>query len=175
MGKILVVDDDQLIRQIAEDILLRNGHAVFKAKDPIEGLHILKSQAAEVVLLDVVMAVASGFKMIPQIKDINNGIEIIIMTALASTDSAVEAIRAGAYDYIRKPLQPEELLHSASKALERNRLVNENRALLKRLKKADEVKENRVNSELGVGTTFSIELPVEMVAAESGLAEDLFF
>jgi len=135
MGNILVVDDDQLIRQVAEDILLRDGHTVFKAKDPIEGLHILRNEAVDAVLLDVVMPVESGFEMIPQIKDINDGIEIIIMTAFASTDSAVEAIRAGAYDYIMKPLQPEGLSHCVRKALDRHRLVNENRALLKRLKK----------------------------------------
>ncbi len=119
METVLVVDDDKLIRQIAYDILSSAGYRVFKAKDPLDGLAILKEEPIDAVLLDIVMPLESGFEMIPQIKAINSDAAVIMMTAFASADSVIEAIRVGAYDYIRKPLQPDELLHSIGNALER--------------------------------------------------------
>ena len=133
METVLVVDDDRLIRQIAYDILSKSGYRVFKAKDPLEGLSILKEESIDAILLDIVMPLESGFEMIPQIKDVDCDIAVIMMTAFASADSVIEAIRIGAYDYIRKPLQPDELLHSIRNALERQKLVLENRSLIQSL------------------------------------------
>ncbi len=133
MRKILVVDDDELIRTLARDILEKAGYEVILAKGPIEGLDILKKEDVEIALLDIVMPVESGFEMIPQIKEINSDIAIIIMTAYSSIDSVVEAIRKGAYDYIRKPINADELKHSIEKALERQKLHMENRSLFEDL------------------------------------------
>jgi len=133
MGNVLVVDDDALIREITKDLLIGAGYAVFTAKDAIEGLDVLKKEKINAVILDIVMPLQSGFEMIPQIKKINTDISIIIMTAFASLDSAIEAIRMGAYDYIRKPLKEEEVLHAVNRGLERNRLVVENSSLMQRL------------------------------------------
>lgn len=104
MGNVLIVDDDALIREITKDLLTGAGHSVFTAKDALEGLDLLKKEEINAVILDIVMPLHSGFEMIPQIKKVNTDISIIIMTAFASLDSAIEAIRMGAYDYIRKPL-----------------------------------------------------------------------
>ena len=133
MGNILVVDDDVLIRKIASDILEDAGHTVFLAQNSVEGIDLLKEKDVDVVLLDVVLPTKSGFEMIPQIKDVDGDAVVIIMTAYASTDSAIEAIRRGAYDYIKKPVNGDELIHSVKRALERRRLVLENRSLVETL------------------------------------------
>lgn len=133
MGTVLIVDDDALIREISKDILTGEGYTVFEAKDPLEGLDILSKEKIEAVLLDVVLPLESGFEMIPQIKKINPDAAIIMMTAFASMDSVIEAIRMGAYDYIRKPLKEEDVLHAVKNGVERNRLLAENRSLVQRL------------------------------------------
>ncbi|MDH3973453.1 MAG: response regulator [Deltaproteobacteria bacterium] len=133
MEKILIVDDDRLIRTVACEILTKAGYDVKMAKCPEEGLELLKKEKAEIILLDVVMPGESGFEMIPQIRALNRDAAIIIMTAYASTDSAVEAIRKDVYDYIKKPFNEDELLHSVMKTVERQHLLTENRSLVKKL------------------------------------------
>ncbi len=133
MGTVLIVDDDALIREISKDILTGEGHTVFEAKDPLEGLDILSKEKIEAILLDVVLPLESGFEMIPQIKKINPDAAIIMMTAFASMDSVIEAIRMGAYDYITKPLKEEDVLHAVKNGVERTRLLAENRSLVQRL------------------------------------------
>lgn len=133
MGTVLIVDDDALIREISKDILTGEGYTVFEAKDPLEGLDILSKEKIEAILLDVVLPLESGFEMIPQIKKINPDAAIIMMTAFASMDSVIEAIRMGAYDYITKPLKEEDVLHAVKNGVERNRLLSENRSLVQRL------------------------------------------
>lgn len=133
MGNILVVDDDALIREIARDILAAAGYRVFVAKDPFEALDTMKREKIDTILLDVVLPSESGFEMIPQISNINPDSTIIIMTGYASLDSAVEAIRRGAYDYIKKPLKEQEVLHATRKGVERSRLLADNKSLVQRL------------------------------------------
>lgn len=133
MAAVLVVDDDALIREIAKDILIGSGYGVFTAKDSTDGLNLLKKEDIDTVLLDVFLPLQSGFETIPMIQKINPEVSIIIMTAYASLDSAIEAIRLGAYDYIRKPLKEEELLLAVKKGVERSRLLTENISLVKRL------------------------------------------
>ncbi|MDT8318225.1 MAG: response regulator [bacterium] len=133
MGKILVIDDDELIRTLVGDILTDSGYEVITAGDPLASLEKLKKEDVEVVLLDIIMPVASGFEMIPRIREVNPDIAIIIMTGYSSVDSVVKAIRLGAYDYIRKPVHEGELRHAVDKAIERQRLHLENRSLLEKL------------------------------------------
>ena len=138
MGTILIVDDDKIIRKITFEILNDAGYRVLEAAGSFEGLEMLKKEKVDAVLLDVVMPMESGFEMIPQIKGIDEDVAIIIMTGFASTDSAIEAIRKGAYDYIKKPVASEKLLHSIKNALERRQLTLENRSLVQTL-------EDRIN------------------------------
>jgi len=94
METVLIVDDDRLIRQIAGDILLEDGYRVLTAANTKEGLAILVTEKVDVILLDIVMPTESGLDMIPRIKSINEDIVIIILTAHASTDSALAALSA---------------------------------------------------------------------------------
>jgi diguanylate cyclase (GGDEF)-like protein/PAS domain S-box-containing protein len=133
MKTVLVVDDDALIREIAKDILDIGNYKVFTAKDAQEGFNILKKEKIDAVLLDLVLPSESGFEMIPQINKISSDSAVIIMTAFASTDSAIEAIKLGADDFIRKPLKHEEVLHALRKAIERKALLIENKMLVQKL------------------------------------------
>jgi PAS domain S-box-containing protein len=134
MKTVLIVDDDALIRQIAKDILDGENYRVFTSKDTHEGLNILRKEKIDAILLDVAMPEESGFEMIPKINEISADFAIIIMTAFASTDSAIEAIRMGADDFIRKPLKAEELLPALRKAIDKKTLLIKNKTLLQRLK-----------------------------------------
>ncbi|MFQ5441866.1 MAG: EAL domain-containing protein [Thermodesulfobacteriota bacterium] len=134
MNSILIVDDDALVREMAGDILTAAGYKVFKAGDSEQALKILGKEDIRTVLLDVVLPSGSGIDMIPEINRINPDTAIIIMTAHASLDAAIEAIRKGAYDFIKKPLGEEELLHSMKKATERQALLLHNKILVEKLK-----------------------------------------
>ena len=134
MKTILVVDDDALTREIARDILTGARYSVFTAGDSKECFGVLEKEKIDLVLLDIVLPAESGIEIIPNINDTSPDSAIIIMTAHASMDSSIEAIRRGAYDFIIKPLQREELLHAVERALERQALVVENRTLAEKLK-----------------------------------------
>ncbi len=134
MKTVLIVDDDALIREMAKDMLLDSAnYRVFSAKDTHEGLDMLRKEKIDAILLDVIMPGESGFDMIPKTNEISPDSAIIIMTAFASTDSAIEAIKMGADDFIRKPLKPEELLHALGKSIDKKALLIENRKLMQRL------------------------------------------
>jgi putative nucleotidyltransferase with HDIG domain len=133
MLTVLVVDDDALIREIAKDILDIASYRVLTAKDVPECLNILRKEKIDAFLLDVVLPGESGLKMVPKINDISPDSAIIIMTAHASTEAAIEAIKVGADDFIRKPLQEDELSHAIKKAIDKKALLLENRTLTQRL------------------------------------------
>lgn len=133
MGRILVVDDDALIREMLKDILVEKGHELFLAQSALSGIKLLLNEDIDLVLLDVMMPAESGLDMLPQIKSLNSDISVIIMTAYASTDSAIEAMRNGAQGFVKKPFKPDELQHFIDMALDRKRLIVENKVLMRRL------------------------------------------
>lgn len=135
MNTILVIDDDNFIRKILRDFLSEAGYRVVTAATQAEGFDILRSETVEIVLLDIEMPEGSGIDIIPDILEINNDISVIIVTAHASLDTAITAIRAGAYDYIKKPLNKDKLLSTLERALELYRLRHENAMLICDLKK----------------------------------------
>lgn len=133
MGTVLVVDDDILIRTMSNNILSGKGYDVFTAASASQGLEVLRKEAVDVVLLDIIMPEESGFEMLPKINKIDPPPAVIIMTAAVSLETAIKAIRLGAYDYISKSVLKEALFHSVGKALEHHRLLNENKNLLEEL------------------------------------------
>jgi signal transduction histidine kinase/DNA-binding response OmpR family regulator len=133
VNKILVVDDDRLLRTMAEDLLVRNGLEVWTARSGEECLAALKEQAFDAVLLDLILPDHNGLDLLPRIHQASPDLPVVIMTAYASLDSAVAAIKKGAYDYITKPLDPVLLGNSIDKALASYDLVRSNRELIQRL------------------------------------------
>jgi two-component system response regulator PilR (NtrC family) len=130
-ARILVVDDERSMRELLAIVLKREGHEVLLAEDGRSAIKMLEREAVELLISDVRMPDVSGVEVLAAAQRINPGIIGIMITAFASTETAVEALRLGAYDYLSKPFNVDELKLKVRKALERRDLQQEN-ALLKR-------------------------------------------
>lgn len=119
-GRILVVDDKDNIRALLSDILSPT-HDVQLAADGLAAREMLESQTFEVVLTDVRMPGLDGFELVQLIKARWPLTEVVMMTAHASIPAAVEAMRKGAYDYVQKPFDPDDVSLVVARALERHR------------------------------------------------------
>lgn len=123
MARILVVDDDDGVRSFLADALRLDGHDVDEAADGQAALDILGKQAYPLIVTDLKMPRLDGMALVSRVKKDFADTEIIVVTAHGSVDSAVEAMKLGAFDFVQKPLSsPDELCALASRALERHRL-----------------------------------------------------
>ncbi len=129
MAKLLVVDDEMSIREFLEILLLRAGHQVRLAKDAVDAIAQLKDQPVDLVLTDLRLPRGSGMDVLQYVTKQMPSTQVVIMTAFATTETAIEAMKAGAYDYIIKPFKVDELTVLIDRALERRRLQTENVAL----------------------------------------------
>lgn len=132
--RILVVDDDELNREYVEEVLLQEGYEVVTAADAFEALDILKKETFHVLLSDLKMPRMDGVELLREMKNITQSTVGIICTAYATVETAVEAMKLGAYDYVTKPIRRDELLVVLQRALEYHRLHYENLHLRKQLK-----------------------------------------
>jgi len=119
-GRILVVDDKPNMLTLLEQILGEH-HVVSPARDGQQALERLAREGFDLVLTDVRMPGADGFEILRQVKQRWPATEVIVMTAFASIGAAVEAIKRGAYDYIRKPFDPDDVVLVVARALEQAR------------------------------------------------------
>ncbi len=131
---ILVVDDDPGHRTTLETIIKSWGYRVEVANDGSKAVEKVKQKPFDLILMDVRMTIMSGIEALKLIKECNPAIPILIMTAYSSVESAVEALKAGAYDYLTKPLDFEVLKLSIERAREHVGLKEENRALREKLR-----------------------------------------
>ncbi len=127
--RLLVVDDDRALRGSLERVLTQNGYQVQTAESAAQARSQLEAQGFALVLLDLVLPDAEGLELLREIKATQPGTEVLVVTAFGSIESAVEAIREGAYDYLTKPFHPGELLATLEKATEKIALERENRSL----------------------------------------------
>ncbi len=137
-SRILVVDDEVNIREAIARILAKQGHDVTLASDGTEALAALGGGAFEVVITDLKMAGADGMAVLRAAKEADPSVEVILMTAYGTVESAVEAMKLGAYDYLTKPVDPTRLPFLVGKALERRVMGVENLRLRERLRVRDE-------------------------------------
>jgi two-component system response regulator HydG len=133
-GHILVVDDEPSMRTTLSILLKREGYQVSQAGDGVEALRMLDQGHYDMVLTDLKMEGVDGMELLHQVKSIDPQTEVLIFTAYGTVTSAVEAMRLGAYDYIGKPFDEEELLLKVARALERKALVREVQDLRAELK-----------------------------------------
>ncbi|MEE8348226.1 MAG: sigma-54 dependent transcriptional regulator [Acidobacteriota bacterium] len=131
--KVLVVDDEDLFRRSLRKELNRMGYSVRTAETAEKGLKELHSCPPDVVLLDVHLPDQNGLQVLGIIKEQHPTVEVIMLTAFGSIDSAVEAMRSGAYNYLTKPSKLDEIDLLIQKAFEKKSLRLENRALKKKL------------------------------------------
>ncbi|MCK5202292.1 MAG: sigma-54-dependent Fis family transcriptional regulator, partial [Desulfobacterales bacterium] len=131
--KLLVVDDEASHRKMIEAVLSDEGYEIKQADDGQAAIDAVENGFFDLILLDIRMRKVGGIEALNRITEISPGIPIIIMTAYASVDTAVDALKAGAYDYLTKPLDIEELKILVQKALRFHQLEKENIYLKERL------------------------------------------
>lgn len=125
-SKILIVDDDPDIREVMRDRLKAMGFEVLEAADGVQALTRLREDSPTITLLDLIMPKKSGLDVLKAIRDEGLETTTIVMTAYGTIDKAVEAMRAGAYDFLTKPFSPGHLEVVIGKALEREALKRHN-------------------------------------------------
>ncbi|HOK03857.1 MAG TPA: sigma-54 dependent transcriptional regulator [Victivallales bacterium] len=132
MSKVLIVDDETTIIEVLRSLLVRNGHIVETAVDGEEALRKLKEGVFDLMITDVRLPGAiDGFELLRQGKELQSHMAVIVITAYADVDSAVEAIKRGAFHYIAKPFKFDELLLTIDKALNYELTLAENEILRK--------------------------------------------
>lgn len=139
LARILVVDDEDAILQTMRSILETEGYAVECAHGAREALEIFRNAPCDVALCDVKMQGMDGLELLVALREIAPELPVIMVSGHGSIDTAVEALKKGAYDYIQKPLDLNRLLVSLRNALERNSLVEENQRLKQHVPKNSEI------------------------------------
>ena len=132
MGKkisILIVDDEESVRDSLFNWFIEDGYAVTCADNAKEALSILESEAHDIILADIKMPGMDGLEMLRRIKTLKQDAIVIVMTAFATVDTAVQALKDGAYDYITKPFDPDDLSHLIRNASKHVSLLDENESL----------------------------------------------
>ncbi len=128
-NSILVVDDDLAHRTMLRTLLSSWGYEVVEAEDGSSAIETVHRRPFDLVLMDIRMIRVSGIEALEEIKAFNPAIPVILMTAYASVETAVEALKKGAYDYLTKPLDFDELKLAIGRSMEHSRLKEENRIL----------------------------------------------
>ncbi len=125
-GTLLVVDDEHAVRHSLSNWFRKDGYAVETAENATEALRWLQKQRFDVVLLDIKMPGMDGMELLEHVRKIDERIAVIMITAFASVETAVESLKLGAFDYVTKPIDPDELSHLVRRAMETRRLAEEN-------------------------------------------------
>ena len=126
---ILVIDDEEIMREILETLLTREGYSVRLATSAEEGLELARSLPFDAAIVDLMLPGMDGISALEALKRINDEMPVVMITAFASVETAIAAMKRGAFDYITKPFKNDEVLVVVRNAVERNRLVQENRTL----------------------------------------------
>ncbi|MBD3401527.1 response regulator [candidate division GN15 bacterium] len=135
--KLLVVDDEAQAREMLAGYLSNNGYEVTTAPDGETGLQLYEQLFSPLALIDMKMPGMSGLELLTRLREINPFIQVIMLTAFGSVETAVEAMRLGAFDYVTKPVEDlDELLVRLNKAARQNRLVVDNQVMTERLAEA---------------------------------------
>src|SRR5580698_8565585 len=135
MRRVLVVDDEENIRLVLRTLLRKHGYEVEVAESGEEALGQIDTFGPDVILTDVRMPKMGGLDLLATLKAKQCPATVIVMSAYGNVDLALEAMKAGAYDYVSKPFKPDEIVLALRKAEERESLRRENRALKEQIQK----------------------------------------
>src|SRR5688500_14544800 len=178
MSNILIVDDEQSYRQLLSLVFEADGHTIRTATNGREALELLQQEPADVVISDVRMPDMDGIELLRAVRETQPDLGVILMTAFASVDTAREAFKLGADDFIQKPFDVEELKLIVKKTLEKQALIDENRAFKRAQRERGSVK-NIVGTSAKMNAIFQmIETVAQvqstvLVTGESGTGKEL--
>src|SRR5271155_5247773 len=130
MARILIADDQEMMRDSLAATLVREGHEVVAAGDgPIAVSRLSSGPKFDLLITDLKMPKMTGIELLAEAKRLRPDMPVVLMTAFATVTTAVEAMKLGAYDYIQKPFDGDEIKLMVDRTLEHNRLIRENQAL----------------------------------------------
>src|ERR1700721_2715226 len=147
--KILVVDDEEAIREVISTLLDAQGFQCTTCSNGKLGLEAFRKDSFDLVLSDIVMPEMDGLKLLGELRLDDPDVPVIMVTAMHDISIALEAVRAGAYDYILKPFEKDQLYLSVRRALEHRRLVLENRNYQRNLEELVEQGTRELQGALG--------------------------
>jgi DNA-binding NtrC family response regulator len=175
---ILIVDDEFIVRDSLSKWFIQDGYRVGVAENGAQALKMMNEGPWDVIFIDIKMPGMDGLELQKRIKEIDPTAIIIIITAFASVDSAVKALKEGAYDYVTKPIDPDYLSHLVKNVIKQKKMMNEN------IKLKEQVSELMMPDEL-VGESQEIKRVIElakavaptdttvMIRGESGVGKEL--
>src|SRR5688572_26985168 len=124
--RVLIVDDEKVIREILSDFLTMEGYVVRTVEDGAAALRELERRAYNLVISDLKMPGMGGLELLERVAERGTNVLTVIMTGFGTVETAIEAMKKGAYDYILKPFKVEEVVHVVQRGLDRQRLQAEN-------------------------------------------------
>lgn len=139
MSKILVIDDEKSIRNTLKEVLEYEHHQVDLAEDGPSGIELFSSNSYDIVLCDIKMAKMDGIEVLQKINDSSTDIPVIMISGHGNIDTAVEAIKKGAYDFLEKPLDLNRLLITLRNAVDKSRLVTQTQVLKNKVSRMYEI------------------------------------
>lgn len=139
MSNILIIDDEKAIRKTLSEILSYEGYKIEEASDGEEGLKKFKEKTFDVVLCDIKMPKLDGIEFLDKAREVNPDVPVIMISGHGTIETAVEAVKKGAYDYIAKPPDLNRLLITIRNATDKTNLVAETKVLKRKVSKVDEM------------------------------------
>lgn len=139
MSRILVIDDEKSIRNTLKEILTYEGFEVVEAQDGMEGLKFVEKEKFDIILSDIKMSKMDGIEVLEKLQELSPETPVVMISGHGNIDTAVEAIRKGAFDYISKPLDLNRMLVTIRNAMDRSSLVKETKTLKRKIYKTTEI------------------------------------
>ncbi|MBP9549662.1 MAG: sigma-54-dependent Fis family transcriptional regulator, partial [Chitinophagales bacterium] len=139
MANILLVDDEKSIRKTLKEILEYEGYAVDEAQDGAEGLRMIQDGDYDVVLMDIKMPKMDGMEVLEKMQNTNADVPVIMISGHGTLETAVDAVKKGAFDYVAKPPDLNRLLITIRNALDKSNLLTETKVLKRKVSKTREI------------------------------------
>ena len=175
MKKILVIDDDFLIRDFISNVLVRKKYDVVTAKSGEEGLKYLEKKSFDLVLSDIKLPGISGIDVLRYVKENDIDVIFLLMTAYADIETAVESMKLGASNYLKKPFSPEEIELVIEKELEIKKIKDENASLKERyLMKKIIAQNEKMKKLLEIAENVAKSRATVLIRGESGTGKEVF-
>jgi two-component system NtrC family response regulator len=176
---ILVVEDGQSQREMLRDFLVREGHTVAEAENGDTAIQSVLKGHFDMILLDYKMPGMDGMQVLKEVKKINPEIDVIIITAYGTIETAVEAMKEGAIDYITKPVEFDDLLIHVDRVSERRTLIRENEILRNELKEKGVTMDKiiyqspKMNVLINMANRIAVSRATVLIKGESGTGKEL--
>jgi len=177
-GRILIIEDEKSLKEVLRILLEEEGYEITAASNGLEGMDYIQNDIFDLVVTDIKMPKADGFEVLKKVKEISPSTIVIMITAFGTTESTIEAMKLGAYDYIHKPFKIDEIRHVIQKAFEKKNLSEELSLLREKIKSSSGL-ENLVGKSLKMQELFTLIQKVAqsnstvLITGESGCGKEM--